>query len=128
MLWKADLSWLSLLLHDDRADLADNYLTIHSISNLDPVYVGFPRDVVQSDGFFEARPNNVIGTWSKQNATPPLEITGPDSLPDGNIQTPYPSQQFTATGGVPEYVWSLGDLPPGLRGTSDGQVVGNQCA
>lgn len=56
---------------------------------------------------------------------PPL-ITGPSSLRTGTVNQPYPDTQFTATGGVPPYSWSVYPaLPNGLTlNPSSGVITG----
>jgi len=52
----------------------------------------------------------------------------PLSLPNGFVGQTYPTTTFSATGGQPPYVWSLGSgspaLPPGLTFTSGGTISG----
>ncbi len=60
-----------------------------------------------------------------EDGVEPLDI-GLLNLPDGVVGTPYPAQQFVASGGTPPYTWQLfaGALPPGLVLDSGGQITG----
>ena len=55
----------------------------------------------------------------------PLQVTT-TSLSSGTTNVPYNSQQLTASGGQPPYVWSLasGLLPPGLSLSTNGVISG----
>ncbi len=50
----------------------------------------------------------------------------PATLADGNTGVPYPSVQFTATGGAftTPYTWSATSLPPGMMMAGDGTLSG----
>ncbi len=50
-------------------------------------------------------------------------ITTQSPLPDGLVKVPY-SQQIAATGGVPPYVFSMNNNPPGITITPDGVLNG----
>jgi hypothetical protein len=43
-----------------------------------------------------------------------LAITGPSSLPNGDVGEAYTSTTITANGGLPPYIWSATGLPAGL--------------
>ena len=67
------------------------------------------------DANFNASSSSAVShTVSPPSTT--LTITGPASLPTGSINTAYPAQTFTATGGNGSYTWSL---VPGGTSTSD---------
>jgi hypothetical protein len=54
-----------------------------------------------------------------------LVLTGPTSAPAGVVGTQYGSLQFSASGGLTPYFWSLiGNQPPGLSVSSSGLVSG----
>ena len=55
---------------------------------------------------------------------PPLNITGPSSLPAGMVNASYPSVTFTATGGTGGYSWSATGLPSGLGFSTTGVLSG----
>jgi hypothetical protein len=53
-----------------------------------------------------------------------LVITGPLSLPNGTPGVVYPSQQFTATGGVGGNTWTAQGLPLGMSISPSGLLSG----
>ena len=54
-----------------------------------------------------------------------LAVSGPDSLPAGELEYPYPSATLTATGGTGSYTWSATGLPSGLTiGSGTGTIAG----
>jgi uncharacterized protein (TIGR03437 family) len=55
------------------------------------------------------------------NALPSLTTTSP--LPNGPVGVPY-SQQIAATGGVPPYIFSMDNNPPGITITTGGLLNG----
>jgi hypothetical protein len=61
-------------------------------------------------------------------ATAPLSINN-TSFPTGTINVQYPTQNLTATGGVPPYSWSVSTgLPPGLAISGGSTIVGTPTA
>ncbi len=57
-----------------------------------------------------------------QQPPPPLTITTPSTLPEGTAGQPY-SAALQASGGVPPYVWSVNQLPPGLSLNANNGVI-----
>jgi hypothetical protein len=59
----------------------------------------------------------------------PLKVAT-TSLPNGVLNTAYPSTTLQATGGVPPFTWTLtsGSLPTGLNLASDGTITGTPTA
>jgi Putative Ig domain len=55
---------------------------------------------------------------------PPLQITGPSSLPLGAVADVYAPVTFQATGGTGGYTWTATDLPNGLSFTAGGVLSG----
>lgn len=53
-----------------------------------------------------------------------LQITGPTSLPVGNVGTPYGPIQFSVAGGTGAFLWSAAHLPNGLRFSTAGVLSG----
>ena len=61
----------------------------------------------------------------------PLTLNAPSTLPNGTIGTVYPTQTFTASGGYPNYTYSLlsaGSLPTGLTLSVSGDLSGTPTA
>jgi hypothetical protein len=67
-------------------------------------------------------------------AAPALSVTTTSgSLPQGTLDTTYPSTNLNATGGIQPYTWTLvlpgtGPLPTGLSLSSSGQITGSTTA
>ncbi len=66
-------------------------------------------------------------------AAPPLAVTTSGSLPQGTLNTVYPSTNLNASGGIQPYTWIVvtpgtGPLPPGLTLSSSGQITGTPTA
>ena len=65
------------------------------------------------------------------NPAAPLTVaTTSGSLPQGTLNTAYPSTNLSATGGVQPYTWSItsGALPGGLTLSNNGQITGTPTA
>lgn len=107
-----------------------------SVFNPNPLPPGF---MLSSQGVFSGTAGAtgtftfpIVITDSAQNQTPfsysltvnalPT-ITTSSPLPNGPIEVPY-SQQIAATGGVPPYVFSMNNNPPGITMTSAGILQG----
>jgi hypothetical protein len=58
--------------------------------------------------------NGVTKPFSLTISAPPLSIQN-TSFPNGRLNTAYPNQTLSASGGVPPYSWSATNLPPGLN-------------
>jgi hypothetical protein len=90
--------------------------------NLNLYYVKFPHDKILP-GYIALSPQ--LQTW--EIGTGPRIGIGPTALPSCIVNTAYPSQTLTASGGTGPYTWSVssGSLPNGLTlNTSTGVISG----
>jgi prepilin-type N-terminal cleavage/methylation domain-containing protein len=55
---------------------------------------------------------------------PAMAIVASGTLPSGQVGLSYLGATLTASGGQPPYTWSAVELPPGLKLTSEGQLLG----
>ncbi|MCU1392489.1 MAG: autotransporter protein [Ilumatobacteraceae bacterium] len=63
------------------------------------------------------------------SVTPALAVTGPASLPNGEVGVVYPSPVATSSGGTLPVTWSASALPAGLAiGPSTGAITGTPTA
>ena len=53
-----------------------------------------------------------------------VTVSGPGSLPSGLVNSPYPSQTFTANGGTAPYTFTMSPAIPGLSITTAGVLSG----
>lgn len=70
---------------------------------------------------------NQISFSYSLTVNPLPSITTPSPLPNGPVGVPY-SQQMAATGGVPPYVFSMNNNPPGITMTPSGVLHGTPSA
>jgi len=84
----------------------------------------FTIKITDSSGAFGTQPLSIT-----INAPLPLKVAT-TSLPNGAINSAYPSTTLEATGGVPPFTWSLtsGNLPTGLSMSMNGTISGTPTA
>ena len=91
----------------------------------------FPFTVQVTDSLGATQTANVSLVLA---AAPALSVTTTSgSLPQGTLNTTYPSTDLNATGGIQPYSWTLvlpgtGPLPTGLSLSSSGQITGSTTA
>jgi uncharacterized repeat protein (TIGR03803 family) len=92
-----------------------NGLTINSVTGVLSGYPMYPSQGSYTPTFTVTDSNtyNASATIPLTITLAPLQITGPSSLPNGDVGLPY-SQTFTASGGTGVYIWSVTGLPNGL--------------
>jgi hypothetical protein len=75
----------------------------------------------------ETPPVTVSGTFKLTIAQAAALAISTASLPNGTLNSTYPSQQLTAMGGIPPYTWTKmgGTLPGSLTLSSAGVISGN---
>ena len=101
------------------------------ISGIPTVSGTFPFTVQVTDSLGGTQTANVSLVLA---AAPALSVTTTSgSLPQGTLNTTYPSTNLNATGGIQPYTWTLvlpgtGPLPTGLSLSSSGQITGTTTA
>jgi hypothetical protein len=101
------------------------------ISGVPTVSGTFPFTVQVTDSLGATQTANVSLVLA---AAPALSVTTTSgSLPQGTLNTTYPSTNLNATGGIQPYTWTLvlpgtGPLPTGLSLSSSGQITGTTTA